>query len=162
MTVEVFEDPADAAARFGRAGSLIGLDVGEKTIGVAASDALRMVATPIETLKRGKFKPAAEALDAIARARGSVGYVVGLPKNMDGGEGPRAQATRAFARNLSQIHAQPVLLWDERLSTAAVERTLLEADASRKRRAEVIDKLAASFILQGALERLRGLAADDA
>lgn len=137
-----------------RVGALMGLDFGTKTIGVAVSDGLRTVATPVETIKRKKFGLDADALLALAAKRGVVGLVLGLPLNMDGSEGPRAQSTRAFARNLEKLTDLPILFWDERLSTVAAERALLEADTSRKRRAEVIDHVAASYILQGALDRL--------
>lgn len=136
-------------------GKLMGLDLGTKTIGVAISDGLRYSATPLETIKRAKFTADAERLAALAVQHEIVGIVLGLPLNMDGSEGPRAQSTRAFARNLAGKLDLPLAFWDERLSTSAVQRTLLEADASRARRAEVVDKLAASYILQGALERLR-------
>ncbi len=136
-------------------GKLMGLDLGTKTIGVAISDGMRYSATPLETIKRSKFTADAERLAALATQHQIVGIVLGLPLNMDGSEGPRAQSTRAFARNLATKLDLPLAFWDERLSTSAVERTLLEADASRARRAEVVDKLAASYILQGALERIR-------
>ncbi|MEM8802709.1 MAG: Holliday junction resolvase RuvX [Pseudomonadota bacterium] len=137
-----------------RSGPLLGLDFGSHTIGVAVSDGLRSVASPIETIRRKKFKTDAEALLALCAARDVVGLVLGLPLNMDGSEGPRCQSTRAFARNLSGVTDLPIGFWDERLSTVAAERALLEADTSRRRRAEVIDHVAASFILQGALDRL--------
>jgi putative Holliday junction resolvase len=134
---------------------LMGLDLGTKTIGVATSDLTRQIATPIETIKRVKFTADAEKLLAIA-ARENIGLIVlGLPVNMDGGEGPRAQSNRAFARNLSRLTRIPIVYWDERLSTAAVERMLIQADASRSRRDKVIDKLAAAWILQAALDSLR-------
>jgi len=136
---------------------LLGLDLGEKTIGVALSDRLLMVATPMETLKRGKFPADAARLDNIISEQGVGGLVVGLPLNMDGSDGPSAQSARAFARNWARRSEIPLALWDERLSTVAVTRTLLEADASRKRRSEVVDRMAAAYILQGALERLRHL-----
>ena len=137
---------------------LLGLDLGEKTIGLALSDILLTVATPMETLKRGKFSADAAKIEAIATAQGVGGLVVGLPLNMDGSDGPSAQSARAFARNFAaRAPAFPILLWDERLSTAAVTRTLIDADASRRRRSEVVDKMAAAYILQGALERLRRL-----
>ncbi|MBK0398953.1 Holliday junction resolvase RuvX [Limibaculum sp. M0105] len=135
-------------------GPLMGLDLGTKTIGVAISDGLRLTATPVLTVARKKFTVDAAALIELIDRRGVVGVVLGLPLNMDGSEGPRAQSTRAFARNLSALISVPIAFWDERLSTAAVERTLIAADSSRKRRAEVIDKLAAAYILQGALDRL--------
>lgn len=134
---------------------LLGLDLGEKTIGLALSDTSLSVATPMQTLKRIKFATDALKLDAIIFAQHVGGLVVGLPLNMDGSDGPSAQSARAFARNFSARSQIPILMWDERLSTAAVTRTLLDADASRKRRAEVVDKMAASYILQGALDRLR-------
>ena len=137
---------------------LLGLDLGEKTIGLALSDILLTVATPMETLKRGKFSVDAAKIEAIVTAQGVGGLVVGLPLNMDGSDGPSAQSARAFARNFAARQpALPILLWDERLSTAAVTRTLIDADASRRRRGEVVDKMAAAYILQGALERLRRL-----
>ncbi len=134
---------------------LLGLDLGEKTIGLALSDTSLSVATPMETLKRSKFETDALKLDAIIFAQHVGGLVVGLPLNMDGSDGPSAQSARAFARNFAARSQLPILMWDERLSTAAVTRTLLDADASRKRRAELVDKMAAGYILQGALDRLR-------
>ena len=136
-------------------GKLLGLDLGTKTIGVAVSDALRYTATPLETIARTKFTAdAARLLELIADNK-VVALVLGLPLNMDGSEGPRAQSTRAFARNLTQTTPLPIIFWDERLSTSAVTRMLIEADTRRDRRAEVVDKLAASYILQGYLDRLR-------
>ncbi len=135
-------------------GALMGLDPGTKTIGVAVSDGLRMTSTALTVIRRRKFAQDAEALAKIAADRALAGVVVGLPLNMDGSEGPRAQSARAFARNVADRLGLPVALWDERLTTVAAERTLLEADTSRKRRAEVIDSLAAQFILQGVLDRL--------
>jgi putative Holliday junction resolvase len=146
------------AATLPNIGSLAGLDFGEKTIGVAISDRLRKVATPVLTIRRVKFTLDAAALLKLLSAREVVGLVLGLPRNMDGSEGPRAQATRAFARNLAPLSPLPLVFWDERLSTVAAERALLEADTSRKRRAEVIDHVAASYILQGALDRLAHIA----
>ena len=140
-------------------GPLMGLDLGTRTIGVALSDGLRRVASPIETIRRKKFGVDAAALTAIVTDRDVVGVVLGLPFNMDGTEGPRCQATRAFARNFSDLTDLPITFWDERLSTVAAERALLEADTSRRRRAEVIDHVAASFILQGFLDRLAHLEA---
>jgi len=140
--------------------ALAGLDLGTKTIGVAVSDGMRSVATPLETVKRRKFGQDAEALIAILNARDIAGLVLGLPRNMDGSEGPRCQSTRAFARNFSRLWDRPIGFWDERLSTVAAERALLEADTTRKRRAEVIDHVAASYILQGALDRLRHIEAE--
>ena len=153
----VTEDPAVFAAALPPTGALFGLDLGEKTIGLAASDPLRGVATPLETLKKGKFSADAAALAERAAARAVCGVVLGLPLNMDGTAGPRAQSTRAFARNLARALALPMLLWDERLSTAAVERAMVAADLSRKRRAERVDSAAAAYILEGALARLAGL-----
>jgi putative Holliday junction resolvase len=141
------------AARLPLRGALMGLDLGTKTIGLAVSDPERRIASPLRTIARTKFKADAAALLADAAGHGVVGFVLGLPLNMDGSEGPRAQATRAFARNLAAFTDLPMALWDERLSTAAVTRTLLDADTSRKRRGEVVDKLAAAYILQGALDR---------
>ena len=135
-------------------GALAGLDFGDKTIGIAVSDLRRQVATPLSTIRRVKFTEDADALLALCTARGLAGLILGLPRNMDGSEGPRAQATRAFARNLSRLTPLPIGFWDERLSTVAAERALLEADTSRKRRSEVIDHVAAGYILQGALDRL--------
>ncbi|MCI4663107.1 MAG: Holliday junction resolvase RuvX [Neomegalonema sp.] len=157
----IFEEAHAAADAIGAVGPLLGLDFGTKTIGVAASDGLRMSATPIETIKRRKFAADAERILELGSERGVVGLVLGLPINMGGDEGPRAQSTRAFARNLAAKTPLPIWLWDERLSTAAVERTLIEADASRARRKEVVDKLAAAYILQGALDRLAYLGGAD-
>lgn len=136
---------------------LLGLDLGEKTIGLALSDTLLTVATPMETLKRGKFAADAARLDNIISVQGVGGLVVGLPLNMDGSDGPSAQSARAFARNWVNRSDVPVVMWDERLSTSAVTRTLIEADAPRRRRDEVVDKMAAAYILQGALDRLRNM-----
>jgi putative Holliday junction resolvase len=136
-------------------GALLGLDVGTKTVGLALSDRTRTVASALKTLRRRRFAEDAEAILAIAAAREVVGIVVGLPVEMSGREGPRAQSCRAFARNLASLTDLPVTFWDERLSTAAAERVLIEADASRKRRAEVVDAVAAAYILQGALDRMR-------
>ena len=137
------------------AGKLLGLDLGTKTIGVAVSDGLRYTATPLETIARTKFTADAARLLALIAEDQAVGLVLGLPLNMDGSEGPRAQSTRAFARNLAQKTPLPVVFWDERLSTSAVTRMLIEADTRRDRRTEVVDKLAASYILQGFLDSLR-------
>ena len=136
-------------------GALIGLDLGTKTIGVAASDPERRVAAGVETVARTRFPADARRLLALAAERKAAGFVLGLPINMDGSEGPRAQSTRAFARNMARLTELPIALWDERLSTAAVERELIAADASRARRKAVIDQHAAIYILQGALDRLR-------
>ena len=136
---------------------LLGLDLGEKTIGLALSDTLLSIATPMQTLKRAKFGADAAKLDIIISEQGVGGLVVGLPLNMDGSDGPSAQSARAFGRNWAARSSLPVVMQDERLSTSAVTRTLLEADASRKRRSDVVDKMAAAYILQGALDRLRNL-----
>lgn len=135
-------------------GRLMGLDLGTKTIGVAISDGIRLTATPLETIKRQKFTQDALRLAQIIEEHNISGIVLGLPLNMDGTEGPRAQSTRAFSRNLNSKIDLPIAYWDERLSTSAVTRTLIEADVSRAKRAQVVDKLAASYILQGALDRL--------
>ena len=137
--------------------ALMGLDLGDKTIGVAMSDLMWSVATPIETVKRRKFTLDAARLQELIAARSVGAVILGLPRNMDGSEGPRCQSTRAFARNFSRLWDGPIGFWDERLSTVAAERALLEADTSRKRRAEVIDHVAASYILQGVLDRIRHL-----
>jgi putative Holliday junction resolvase len=147
----------EANAHWPERGALIGLDLGTKTIGVAVSDPDRKLATGVETIQRKAFKADAARLLAIAGARNAVGFVLGLPINMDASEGPRAQSTRAFARNLAKLTELPIALWDERLSTAAVERELIGMDMSRARRALVIDEHAAIFILQGALDRLAKL-----
>ena len=136
---------------------IAGLDLGEKTIGVALSDLRHMIASPIETIKREKFTADAAKLLALLGARNAGGIVLGLPLNMDGSEGPRVQSTRAFARNLERLTPLPIGFWDERLSTVAATRAMLEADLSRKRRAERVDNVAASFILQGLLDRLQHL-----
>ncbi len=155
----IHEEITDFAAAIAPMRPLLGLDLGEKTIGVAASDSLRATATPLETIRRRKFTTDAARLLEIANERAAGGIVLGLPRNMDGSEGPRCQSTRAFARNLSRLTDLPITFWDERLSTVAAERALLEADTSRRRRAEVIDHVAAAYILQGALDRLRNLEA---
>jgi len=151
----IFDDIAAFAETLPRGAALAGLDLGTKTIGVAVSDGMLTVASPLETIKRRKFGQDAESLIAILQARQIGGVVLGLPRNMDGSEGPRCQSTRAFARNFNNLHDIPVTFWDERLSTVAAERALLEADTTRKRRAEVIDHVAAGYILQGALDRMR-------
>ena len=133
---------------------LMGLDVGAKTIGIAFSDVRRVVATPRETIRRSKFTRDAETLRRLIEANDVGGLVIGLPINMDGSEGPRCQSVRQFAANLLATIDIPVVFWDERLSTVAAERALIEADVSRKRRAEVVDKMAAAYILQGALDRM--------
>jgi putative holliday junction resolvase len=148
-------EPEAFARVLPRGARLFGLDVGTKTIGLALSDVMRSIASGLTTLRRTKFAADARRLLELAQEHGVGGLVVGLPINLDGSEGPRAQATRAFTRNLSGLTTLPMLLWDERLSTAAAERMLLEADLSRRRRSEVIDKVAATLILQSALDRLR-------
>ncbi|MGH1329353.1 MAG: Holliday junction resolvase RuvX [Paracoccaceae bacterium] len=155
----ILESIEELAAILPRDGALAGLDLGEKTLGVAVSDRRRMVSTPLETIRRRKFTLDAEALLLIAKKRDLCGLVLGLPRNMDGSEGPRCQKTRAFARNLERLTDIPISFWDERLSTVAAERALLEADTSRKRRAEVIDHVAAGYILQGVLDRLSHMGA---
>lgn len=152
MIFDVFEEFAGALPLVT---ALVGLDLGTKTIGVAVSDRIRAVASPLETIRRRKFTLDAERLLAIIADRQIGGIVLGLPRNMDGSEGPRCQSTRAFARNLARLSDVPIGFWDERLSTVAAERALLEADTSRKRRSEVIDHVAAGYILQGALDRMR-------
>ena len=137
--------------------AICGLDLGDKTIGVAISDLRRLVATPVTVIRRVKFTVDAAALLTLLTARGVHGIVLGFPLNMDGSSGPRVQATQAFARNLMKLTGLPITFWDERLSTVAAERALLEADTSRKRRAEVIDQVAAGYILQGALDRMDAL-----
>jgi putative Holliday junction resolvase len=134
--------------------AIAGLDLGTATIGVALSDLRRQVATPVEVIRREKFTLDAGRLLALLELRGAFGIVLGLPLNMDGSAGPRVQSTQAFARNLEKLTALPICYWDERLSTVAAERALLEADTSRKRRKEVIDQVAAGYILQGALDRM--------
>ena len=147
----------EAVAHWPPRGALVGLDLGTKTIGVAVSDPDRKLATAVETVQRKAFKADAARLLVIAGERRAVGFVLGLPINMDGSEGPRAQSTRAFARNFAGLTHLAIALWDERLSTAAVERELIANDVSRARRAEVIDQHAAIFILQGALDRLANI-----
>lgn len=155
MTADIVDIEALKERAHGRA--LIGLDLGTKTIGIAIADPLWTVASPRETIRRTKFGADATRLIELIEETQAGGLILGLPLNMNGSEGPRAQSTRTFARNLAQKIHIPICFWDERLSTVAVTKTLLEADASRKKRAEVVDMLAASFILQGVLERLRGL-----
>ena len=141
-----------------RQGSLIGLDLGEKTIGVAVSDATRSIASPLETIRRTKFTADITRMFELMDSRGAVGIVIGLPINMDGTEGPRCQSSRAFARNVLRVKDLPIAFWDERMSSMAINRMLIdEADISRARRAEVVDKAAAGWILQGALDRLKNL-----
>lgn len=154
---ETLEEIEAFAGRLGRNDRLIGIDAGTKTLGLALSDVSRMIASPLQVLRRKKFSIDADELLRLAREHEVAGLVLGLPMNLDGTAGPRVQATRAFARNLNAISELPILLWDERLSTAEAERMLIAADASRKRRAEVIDKLAATIILQSALDRMRSV-----
>jgi putative Holliday junction resolvase len=149
------EDPGEFLAAAGPSGRLIGIDGGTKTLGLALSDVTRAVASPLETIIRRKFKIDADRLLELASEHNVAGFVLGLPRNLDGTEGPRAQATRALARNLNKLSPLPILLWDERLTTAEAERMLIAADQTRKRRSEVIDKLAATLILQNALDRFR-------
>ena len=153
----IHDEIQDFAAALAPMTALMGLDLGDKTIGVSVSDSFRSVATPLETVKRRKFGQDAARLQEIIADRAIGGIILGLPRNMDGSEGPRCQSTRAFARNFSRLWDGPIGFWDERLSTVAAERALLEADTSRKRRAEVIDHVAASYILQGVLDRLQHL-----
>jgi putative Holliday junction resolvase len=148
-------DLPDFAAALPREGALMGLDPGEKRIGVAVSDVSRLIASSLDTIARSRFAADAEAILKLYDARSCVGFVVGLPLNMDGTAGPAAQSARAFARNLLSKRDAPLLMWDERLSTAAVTRTLIEGDASRRRRAEVVDKMAAAYMLQGALDAMQ-------
>lgn len=157
LLVDLLELPGMARGR-----RLAGLDLGEKTIGVALCDPAWRIAAPLETVRRTRFTADAERLAEIVRAQEVGAFVLGLPLNMDGSEGPRSQSVRAFARNLGSRLPLPIAFWDERLSTAAVTRTLLEADASRARRAAVVDKMAASFILQGAIDRLQRLVVTEA
>ncbi|HUF56881.1 MAG TPA: Holliday junction resolvase RuvX [Thermohalobaculum sp.] len=159
MTAPVHEE---VVALAGTVGALMGLDLGTRTIGVAVSDPLRMTSSALETVRRRKFAVDAARLEHLIAERAIAGVVLGLPRNMDGSEGPRAQSTRAFARNLAARIGIPIAFWDERLSTVAVERALIAADTSRKRRAEVVDKLAAAYILEGALDRLAAHARQEA
>lgn len=158
----IHDDFAAFAAALPQRRPVAGLDLGTRTIGVAVSDLLWSVATPLQTIRRRKFTLDAAALLDLLGRREAGGILIGLPLNMDGSEGPRCQATRAFARNLSALTDLPIGYWDERLSTVAAERALLEADASRARRAEVIDHVAAGYILQGALDRMAHLRAEAA
>jgi putative holliday junction resolvase len=150
----VIAELADIRDQVPKGQRLLGVDLGTKTIGLALSDVNWTIATPLETIKRVKFTPDVEAMLGLAAKHGVGALVIGLPKNMDGTEGPRAQSTRSFVRNLLPKTELPIVFWDERMSTAAVTRTLMEADASRARRAELVDKMAAAYILQGALDRL--------
>lgn len=154
---EPTNEPAAFVALLPERGALIGLDHGERTVGVALSDPGRRIASPLTGVRKGKFSQTGAEIARLCEAHAVAGLVVGLPLNMDGSTGPSAQSARAFARNLTALTGLPVLMWDERLSTAAVTRTLIEADASRRRRAEVVDKMAAAFILQGALDRISRL-----
>lgn len=154
MPAVVFQSFEDFAKTLPPMGALAGLDLGTKTIGIAVSDPARRVASPLETVMRKKFTPDVTRMLEIVASRKVAGLLLGLPVNMDGTEGPRAQATRAFARNLAPLTDLPIAFWDERMSTAAVERMLISFDTSRKRRDEVVDKLAAAYILQGALDRM--------
>lgn len=157
MSGSIYDDIAEFNATTPAMMPLAGLDFGDKTIGIAISDRLRTVATPTDTIRRKKFTLDAAALLDTLKKREVVGIVLGLPRNMDGSEGPRCQKTRAFARNLSALTDLPITFWDERLSTVAAERAMLEADMSRAKRADKIDQVAAGVILQGALDRLRNL-----
>ena len=149
-------DLADLPGALPKGAPIVGLDLGSKTIGVAVSDVGRMIASPLALIRRAKFTANAEALFKLMDGRGAAGIIIGLPVNMDGTEGPRCQSTRAFARNLLRLKEFPIAFWDERLSTEAVNRMLIdEADITRARRAELVDKAAAAWILQGALDRLR-------
>jgi putative Holliday junction resolvase len=150
-------DVEDFAAALPVGARLIGIDVGTKTLGLALSDLSRTIASGLETIRRTKFKADAERLVALVREHKIAGLVIGLPIGLDGSVGPRAQASRSFARLIGPLADVPILMWDERLTTAEAERLLIQADASRKRRAEVIDKMAATLILQGALDRMRAL-----
>lgn len=151
-------DLSELPAHLPPLGPVVGLDLGEKTIGVAVSDTGRMVASPLNLIRKTKFTADAEALFALMEGRGAVGVIIGLPVNMDGTEGTRCQSSRAFARNLLRLRDLPIAFWDERMSSMAVNRMLVdEADMTRARRGEVVDKAAAAWILQGALERLRNL-----
>jgi putative Holliday junction resolvase len=150
----------DLAAMLPAKARLIGVDLGTKTIGLALSDVERRIATPLVTLSRAQFRRDAEALSAQIRKFEAFALIIGLPLAMDGGEGPRVQSTRAFARNFARLDPTPVAFWDERFSTAVVDRALIANDVSRARRAEVIDKMAAAYILQGALDRLARIASE--
>src|SRR3954468_3322934 len=162
MTGPADRDIEALLAALPKGARLLGVDLGTKTVGLALSDVERRIATPLETLKRTKFTPDATAIRAIVERFGVGGLVFGLPLNMDGSEGPRAQSTRAFVRNMAPRLARPVLFWDERLSTLVVTRTLIDADATRAQRADAVDKMAAAYILQGALDRYARLGPFDA
>ena len=154
----IFEGIADFTLALPKTAAIVGLDLGDKTIGIAISDLRRCIATPTQVIRRTKFTEDAAKLLTILQTRSIAGIILGLPLNMDGSEGPRVQSTRAFARNLARLTDLPITYWDERLSTVAATRALLEADTSRKRRAEVIDQVAAGYILQGELDRMANLA----
>ncbi len=154
MTAIIYETIDELSANLPPTRALMGLDLGTKTIGIAVSDGMQAVATPLETVRRKKFSVDVIRLTSIISDRAIGAVILGLPRNMDGSEGPRCQSTRAFARNLAPLITVPIGFWDERLSTVAAEKALLEADTTRKRRAEVIDHVAASYILQGVLDRL--------
>ena len=154
----IIEGIADFTLALPKTAAIVGLDLGDKTIGIAISDLRRCIATPTQVIRRTKFSEDAAKLLTVLQTRAIAGIILGLPLNMDGSEGPRVQSTRAFARNLARLTDLPITYWDERLSTVAATRALLEADTSRKRRAEVIDQVAAGFILQGALDRMGNLA----
>lgn len=153
--LSVTDEYANPLEQIPSSGKILGLDLGTKTIGVAVSDAMRYSASPLETIRRTKFTKDADRVEQLVAENQIVAMILGLPLNMDGSEGPRVQSTRAFARNLGQRIILPIAFWDERLSTSAVTRMMIDADLRRDRRAEVVDKLAASYILQGALDRLR-------
>jgi putative Holliday junction resolvase len=157
VTLAPLVEIKDLPSLLAREARLLGLDLGTRTVGLALSDVTRSIATPYHTIRRSKFTEDASRIQEVIEKNQVGALVIGLPFNLDGSEGPRAQSTRAFARNLAARIAVPIAFWDERLSTAAVERHLIEADASRKRRAEVIDRMAAAYILQGALDRLKRL-----
>lgn len=151
----IVKTPAELASALKPGQRLFGLDLGEKTIGIAMCDVMLTVASPLETIAKKKFTLDAEALIALIKKHNVGGLVIGLPLNMNGTEGPSAQSARAFARNFEQKHPLPILFWDERLSTVAVTRTLIEADVSREKRKQAVDKMAAAFILQGVLDATR-------
>ena len=153
----VYDAIEEFIENMGVEGALMGLDLGEKTIGVAVSDTRQTIATGIKTIKRTKFQQDLTILTQVIVGRDIKGVILGLPKNMNGSEGPKCQSTRAFAKNISLTVPLPITFWDERLSTVAAERSLIEANASRRRRAEVIDYVAASFILQGVLDRISAI-----
>ncbi len=155
----IHKNIAEFVADLPAAQAIAGLDLGAATIGIAVSDSFRAIATPLQTIRRRKFREDAARLLAVADNRSLAGFVIGLPLNMDGTEGRRCQSTRAFTRNLARLTNLPIVFWDERLSTVAAERLLLEADTSRKRRGEVINHVAAGYILQGALDRMQNLRA---